>query len=117
MIIQGCIIDGISTLKDGSIKVILHTNDLDPAPAAELLGLRNKFAYVAIKEEKFKKEDTDLVESLKSDFVDTKKSKSQRLRDVLFRTWQQKNEGHEKFDGFYDSKMEVLISHFISKLD
>lgn len=44
------------------------------------------------------------------------KSKSQRLRAVLFLNWQQDNEGFDTFEKYYDIKMELLISSFRFKL-
>jgi hypothetical protein len=56
------------------------------------------------------------IESLKSELEDTLKKPSQRLRGVLFRLFEQDNDGFKTFSKYYDSKMEQLINHYKGKL-
>jgi excisionase family DNA binding protein len=64
----------------------------------------------------FKREELDAVESLKSELEDTLKKPSQRLRNVLFRLFEQDNDGFKTFSKYYDSRMEQLINHYKGKL-
>lgn len=48
--------------------------------------------------------------------TDSRKTPSQRLRAVLFRNWEQNNEGMDTFETYYSAKMEKLINHFKEKL-
>ena len=54
---------------------------------------------------------------MKSDYDDVGKSKGQRLRAVLYRNWEQNNEGCDTFTLYYESHMEKIIRHFKDKLD
>mgnify|MGYP003636704642 CR=1 FL=1 len=40
------------------------------------------------------------------------KSASERLRGVYYNLWKQDDQGFEEFEDFYNSKMELLITHF-----
>jgi len=45
-----------------------------------------------------------------------RKSKSQRLRAVLFLCWEQDNEGFEDSESYYRFHLEKIIQHYQSKL-
>lgn len=42
----------------------------------------------------------------------TRESPSKRLRDVFYVLWEQDKEGFNKFDLYYESKMNKLINHY-----
>jgi hypothetical protein len=48
--------------------------------------------------------------------IDTKKSQSKRLRDVLYLLWEKEGKNGTSED-YYETKMNVLIEHFKQKLD
>ena len=113
-----CIIEGIATRSDKTIKVVLGTQELDPATAAELFRLHQSMAYVGIKEEMFNHAERDLIEKLEADSVEYQaKTPSQRLRAVMYKMFQQDPQSFADFTRFYEYQMERMISHFKSKLD
>jgi len=116
MIIIPAQLEAVTTRKDKTLKLTFGTNELSPAQASELFTIANQFGYLAFKDEDFKREELDAVESLKSELEDTLKKPSQRLRGVLFRLFEQDNDGFKTFSKYYDSKMEQLINHYKSKL-
>ena len=116
MILIPAQLEAVTTRKDKTLKLTFGTNELSPAQASELFTIANQFGYLAFKDEDFKREELDAVESLKSELEDTLKKPSQRLRGVLFRLFEQDNDGFKTFSKYYDSKMEQLINHFKSKL-
>ena len=115
MIIIPVIIEGVSTRKDNTISVKLACNELSPSDIGVVMSMHNKYAYCAIKPENFTKTELDMIQNLKvSD--DIGKSPSQRLRGVLYRTFENENEGFKNFESYYTHKMEALITHLKNKL-
>lgn len=93
----------------------LATNELNPHKVGEIMSHHNKMCYVAIKPENFTSSELAIIEGLKVDEA-IGKSHSQRLRNVMYRSWQQENEGFDKFENYYVNKMETIIEHLKSKL-
>jgi len=116
MILIPAQLESVGTRKDKTLKLTFGTNELTPSQAAELFGTANQFGYLAFKDENFRREELDAVESLKSELEDTLKKPSQRLRGIMFRVYEADNEGFSTFAKYYDSKMEQLITHFKNKL-
>lgn len=117
MIIIPAILDSYRSLKDRTLKLTFETSELNPQ---ELLGVAENltaFGYLAFKKEPFKEDERKALEGMKTDFDDKGKTPSQRLRAVLFVSWQQDNKGFDDFDSFYKHKMNEVIEHFKSKLD
>jgi hypothetical protein len=110
------IYEGGRDLKDKTKKLVFQSNEISPAQAANLQMCVQQFVYLAIKREDFTKEQVDLINNLRSDYVDTAKSQAQRMRNVLFVLWQQNSEGYLDFNLFYEFKMEGFIKYLKSKL-
>ena len=115
MILLPAIIEKISTRKDNTLTLMLATNELNPHKVGEIMSLHNRLSYVAIKPENFTKTELQLVDSMKVDEA-IGKTHSQRLRGVLYRGWEQDNEGFTQFENYYVNKMETIITHLKSKL-
>jgi len=108
------IIDGISTLKDGSIKVVLQTRELPPKEMAILFGLRNLEAWAVLSPV-----DDISVQDIpvqKPDAGMGGKSPSQRLRAVLFVLWEQRGKNGD-FEAYYNTYMERFINTIKDNLD
>jgi glycine betaine/choline ABC-type transport system substrate-binding protein len=110
------IYEGSRDLKDKTKKLIFNTNETTPNQAAELQLCVQNYVFLAIKREEFTKDQVELISNLKTDYEDTGKTPSQRLRAVLYRLWEQNNEGYKDFNRFYDFKMEGFITHLKGKL-
>lgn len=103
MKLENAIIDKVSTLKDGSVRVSLITRALSPTQMAELFFWVNK-EILAI----------DIDESNKDD-----KSPSQRLRGVLYKLFEisdDKDKYNNEFELYYRSKLERIIESLKEKL-
>lgn len=110
------IYEGSRDLKDRTKKLTFQTNEITPDQAANLQSMVQSFIYLAIKPEEFTKEQVSTINDLKSDYDDFGKNPSQRLRAVLYRLWEQSNEGYKDFNLYYQYKMEGFITHLKSKL-
>ena len=81
--------------------------------------IRDRFqtaGYLVFSNDNFTEKEIDEIKSLRAEFADKKKSPSQRLREVFFKHWETNNAGFEKFEDYYDHKMELVIKHYKSKL-
>lgn len=107
-------VEGITTRKDQSVKITLGTQELTPAKAGELFQLQNKLAvsYFSLKE--ISQREIDQVDKLDPEFEG--KTQSQRLRNVLYKLWEQQPEGFKDFDTFYKSRTERIIEQIKEKL-
>ena len=110
------IYEGSRDLKDRTKKLSFVTNEISPDQAANLQMMVQQFCYLAIKMEPFTKEQADVIASLKNDFDEFGKTHAQRLRAVLYRLWEQGNEGYKDFNLYYAFKMENIITHYKGKL-
>ena len=104
-------LDGLSPLKDGSMSLRFHTQELTAQEKLHLLNKHQTFGYLMFKENEFTDADVP-----KEDASDETKKPSQRLRAVIFVMWRQKGmEGD--FDQFYNKKMNYIIEQFKDKLE
>lgn len=116
MIVIPATIENIATRSDGSIKVVIGTQIIEPDKVGQLFQLRNKLGYVALKEANFQPDETDALTEIDSDLKNLGKTPSQRMRNVLFILFKQNNEGYQTFNEYYNSKTEIVIEHFKSKI-
>jgi hypothetical protein len=110
MIIVPAILEGISTLKDGTIKLVYETQELRPVDVGVLFSYRNACGFLAFNPANFNKDEVDILEGLKASEFDGEKSDSKRMRNVLFRLWEQDKKGYDDFNLFYKYRMNDLIS-------
>jgi len=106
------IVAGLQTKVDGSVKITLETGELGNDQAGQLYGMRNTSAWAVIapdtiKEVNIPKEEAD--PSLGT------KTRSQRLRNVIYVCWKEKG-SQGNFDDFYNKQMEFVIEQYKEKL-
>jgi len=116
MILITGIIEAISTRKDKTLKLVVGTNELTPSQMPELFDLNQQFCYLGLKKEPFTKDESNLIESLKTD-LDNLKTPSQRLRGILFRNFEQDDKRYHDFSSYYIGEMERICEHYKNKLD
>lgn len=116
MILVPAVLDSLSTLKDGTIKLVFETQELLPDKVGELFGYRNKMGYLAFKPELFQKDEIEIFEKLKADEFEGSKSPSQRMRNVLYRIWEQNPDGYKDFNLYYQFRMNQIIEKLKEKL-
>lgn len=105
------IITGLSSRKDGSLRLSMETPELSPDEKVAFMELQgiNVDAY-------FKPLDFEVGEIKEVKNEMETKTPSQRLRAVLFLLWRQEGE-QGTYDEFYRVKMEKILDHIKSKLD
>ena len=117
MIILPAILDTFSSLKDKTLKLVFHSNELTPDQLTGIVKVVQNFGYLAFKEESFKRTEIDAIKNLDTQYQSKEKSKSKRLRNVLFVLYEQDNKGYKTFTEYYDFQMETLINHFKNKIE
>lgn len=113
MIIFPSILDKITTLKDGSLKLIIETPELSNEQVGKILELRNKQIFTAFNDTGLKPDELDIKE-MPTEFK-TQKSQSERLRSVLFVFWE-KHKPTTDFNTFYNRKTEEFITMVKEKI-
>lgn len=101
----------METRADGSIKVIIETQELSGDKAAMLFNYRNALGYVT-----FTPNAIDEVEVPKEKVAHEGKSPSERMRGVLWHLWDNGDKSLT-FDQYYRNQMERIIETLKDKLN
>lgn len=117
MLLVGAILESYRSLKDKTIKLVFETQEPTPEQLTQIALHNQKFGFLAFKEDNYKETEKEELEKLNSEYEDTSKTPSQRLRSVLFVWWKQDNKGYKDFKDFYNHYMEAYINNVKSKLD
>ena len=116
MITLPVILESIRSLKDKSYKLTFETSELTPEQFTGIGQNLQNFGWLAFKKAAFGEKDKAMIDSLKVDYEDGRKSQSQRLRNVLYRVWENNPEGYKDHNLHYKYYMDQLINHFKAKL-
>jgi hypothetical protein len=114
-----CAIESVSTRRDKTLKVVIGTQELSPAKAAELLNQwASGVGVMAFKGESFSFNDEEVLKSIKIDAEEMgSKTPSQRLRSCLYVLFERNAEGHNDFNSYYASMMEKFIDMVKKRID
>lgn len=104
----------ISTLVDGSVSLSLNTQELSPGKVAELFALRKMICYTYFSAKQIQSTEKTIIDSMEPEMKG--KTPAQRLRNVLFRMWEQDSEGYKDSDSHYRAKMESIIETYKGNL-
>jgi len=113
-ILVACEVGRIASLVDGSLSVTITTPELSPAKVGEIYGLRKKVCYVYFSEKQIDSNERKVIDSLDPELKG--KTPGQRLRGVLYRMWEQNNEGYKDSNSHYIAKMELIIETYKTNL-
>ena len=110
------LISKVTTMSDRSLRLQVDTQELSPETSADVFSCYNQYgSFVFVRGEDGIPEDQIKIPEYQP-VEKTDKSPSQRLRNVLYVMWEQKNL-KDPFDDYYRKQMEIIINHFKSKLD
>lgn len=95
-------------------KLVFETQEnVTPDQMAVVIGWAHQLGWLTYSAHQIEAEHIIDLPEIKTD--DTK-TPSQRLRDVLYRLWEQSPEGHKTFATYYPMMMEKITTHFKRKL-
>jgi len=107
------IVKSAQTLVDGGVKLHITTRELAPEEMSLMFALRGTEAWMLLAPNEL--EDTEVPEE-PAKVEANEKTPGQRLRAVLYKTWEQTNQGMQ-FELYYRMKMESIIDRFKQELD
>lgn len=104
---------GLSPLKDGSMSIRFHTQEMTNQKKLQLLNFFQSVGWLMFRENEFNETDVP-----KEDAPESGKTQSQRLRGVIFKYWIQHFSDKEKdFEKFYKRHTEKIIDQYKAKLE
>lgn len=106
-------IEGVSTLKDGSMSIRLHSQEMSVEQKVVLMEFVQKFGWLLFRENQFTDEDIPDRDAE----LDEKKSLSERLRAVIIVEGQQKGIPRDELGSYYRKEMEKRIQEVKNKLN
>ncbi len=109
-------IENVRPLKDGTMSITIHTQEMNDNEKLILINLLGKFGWTLFKEDEREFETKDIPKENTS--ISEFKTPSQRIRSVLYILW--KNGGDRNFSDFeayYKHQMEKIISQLKSHLE
>lgn len=110
-------LDGFRKRKDKSYSITFITStEGSKALHNELFDLQDACGMLYFKGADISAQEVEQLDSTELDLYDKPKTKSQRLRGVLFKVWESKGK-EGKFDEFYKAEMERIIEHFKGKIE
>lgn len=117
-IITAAQFDGYSNRKDKTVAMRFITQEMTPDQVAHIHGMIDSFGYMYFKAESdITSEERLELDALETDLFDNPKTQSQRIRNVMYRVWQQKPEGFKDFKDFYKFKTDRIIQHYKDQIE
>lgn len=101
--------------KDRTLAITFGTQEMPPSDTGELTAMNQEFVWIAVKKDQFTAAEINAIEKADLDFPE-RKSQSQRIRAVLYKWWEQDNNGMT-FDAFYRYYTDKYIDHIKNKLE
>ncbi len=99
---------------DGSMRLSFTTGIVTNDQLLIINALKNSTGFLLFKDGQITKDEVDIIDSADVDI--STKTPSQRLRNVLFRNFEQNNKGCRDFKEYYIIHMERLIEQLKGRL-
>lgn len=103
--------DGVNPLKDGSLSMRFHTQELSVEDKVIIMEFLPSQGYLMYKENKIKAEEIPEYDAEFDEF----KTPSQQFRAILFRLWEATGQ-EQDFLTYYRRLMERLTQHYKDKI-
>lgn len=114
-------VNKVSTLVDGSLRISFETREMSAADMAALFALNKKEGFVLFAEHELAESDLKSLPPVPTQKPDGgEKSPSQRLRACLYRLWEvEKKQGKTdyEFEDFYQREMYILKTNIEHRLN
>ena len=107
------IVDKISTMADGSVKISFVSQELNETQATGLFGLRNLQGWLLFAETELKEKD---IPEITPEFPGSDKTPSQRLRNTIWIHWRDNTSRTEEFDTYYKRNIKKIIDRIKENL-
>jgi len=107
-------IESLRTLADGTIRLSIGTQELNPEDSTVLMRLVRKLGWFVFKENRI--DDDEIPTENVPEFKTDGKTPSERLHAVLYVLWNTCTKKEKPFDIFYAEYIEKVIEGIKSKL-
>ena len=111
------VLENISTRSDGSIKVVIGSQEMDESNAGQIFGLRNKFIKILLSDSNISEMEESLINEQQIQNGKKVKTKSQRMRAVLYRLHESNGGNVDTFQAYYDERMELMIDQIKARIE
>jgi len=108
-------VENLATRKDKSVKIVLSTQELTPNQAGELFGINGQLGIVYFSPKEITNKEVEQVDKIDAELGG--KTQSQRIRNCLYKLYEQDHEGFNSFDNYYHHKTEKYIDKLKSLID
>lgn len=109
------IITKVTTMSDGGLRLQVDTQEMNGNTKGQVMDYHQKFGYFIFADEGEQVIESD-IPTEKLEFPN-QKSQSLRLRNVIYRLWEQDHGGYEDFELYYRAKTEKIIVWLKEKLN
>lgn len=116
MVIISAILESFRSLKDRTLKVSFETGEPTPEQMQKIAMSSQKFGILVFAESEKEGEVLKVMENIPKTDLEFGKTRSQRLRGVLYRLWESNKEGYDNSEDHYNAYMEKIIKHFKSQI-
>jgi len=106
---------GHRSLRDGTIRVTIDLREMDAGRMTQLLSYVNQTIKVYLTTSNIKSEAVTPIDDMEID--QEGKSPSQRLRNVLYRYWEQTENDYSDFNMYYHWILDQIIQKYKDKLE
>lgn len=114
----GAILTGYRRLSDRSVNLTFNTAEQSPQSIMEIDSLLQSHGVLYYRSvDRLTKSEIEELDKFDTDLYEQNKSQSQRLKNVLYRLFEQNNNGYADFKDFYKFETEKIINHYKNKLD
>lgn len=109
-------LDGYQRRKDRSISLRFVTQEKTSNEVMQIDQLQDTYGILYFRgEEKLNQEEIEELDQVDIDLYDQPKSQSQRLRNVLYKVWEQEGKQGD-WKEYYKAQTERIIQHYKGKL-
>lgn len=110
-------LDGYQRRKDRTVTLRFVTQEKSSAEITEIDSLLDGYGMIYFRAvDQMNQDEVEELDGIELDIFDQPKKQSQRLRNVLWKVWEQEGKRGE-FKTYYKQKTEEVIQHFKNKLD
>lgn len=115
-ILLGTVVESIKSRVDGSLTITMATQEIEPQQVGEVFSMRNKFVKTLISDNHISAMQEQLIDE--EIMLDGRKvkSRSAKLRSVLFVYFTKSGNAEEDFDAYYADVIDGLIAEYKSKI-
>lgn len=109
MIYRSVTFDGYTPKKDRTLSLRFITQEMSPSEIAEIHGMLENYGYLAFKTDaELSSVELNKLSSLQTEMMDNGKTPGQRMRAILYCTWQKDPMGFKSFTDYYVWRMDRI---------